>query len=98
MADSLPADLAALSAAEHLAHAHAHTVAAGQHADLAATHIHAASDGTTSTTVPDEDSSDGTDGRSAAMASPAAGYAQNRTGFAAGTGAARAYRAATGRR
>ena len=85
-----------LSPADHLAHAHDHTVAAGHHASQAAGHILAASGEPldTSEWTADED-----DGRALpAAASPQSGYAQNRTGFAAGTGAARAYRAATGRR
>lgn len=86
--------MGAMTPAEHLDHAHRHTKAAGEHLDLAATHIKAArSDG--------DDGGDGEDsarGMPVIASPPSAGYAQNRTGFAAGTGAARAYRAATGRR
>lgn len=86
-----------LSPAEHLAHAHAHAKSAGVHADLALTHLMAAHGGD------DGDGSDGTDGggdRAMPVVAdpPQAGYAQNRTGFRNGTGAARAYRQATGRK
>ena len=88
-----------MTPAEHLAHAHAHTVSAGQHAGLAATHIQAAH-------AADADGDDGgaavADDASRAMpvvaSPPQAGYAQNRTSFAAASGAARSYRAATRRR
>lgn len=91
-----------MSPAEHLAHAHAHTHSAGVHADLAESHIQAAHD-----SLPDGSDGDGSSGgdgndgdRSmpAVPSPPQAGYAQNRTGFAAGTGAARSFRAATRRR
>lgn len=94
-----PDSLDAMSPAEHLDHAHRHTLAAGQHVDLAATHIQAAS--ATDGDSDDGGGSDGSDGgggtRSAPGAAARAG-AQYRTGFPPGTGAARSLRAATGRR
>lgn len=92
---STPDGMDAMTPAEHIDHAHRHAEAAGQHADLAATHLKAAGSGY------DGGDGDGDGDAGRAMppaASPQAGYAQNRTGFAAGTGAARAHRAATGRR
>lgn len=113
MADRAPDGMTNLTPGEHLVHAHAHTISAGVHADLAAAHVKAAHDG-----APDGaggDAGEGTDGGSDGRSLPAfttppqagyaqnrtgppqIGYAQNRTGFSAGSGAARAYRAATRR-
>jgi hypothetical protein len=91
-----------MTPAEHVATAHAHTVSAGVHADLAATHLKLARDGTVKMTAPDGGGDDdGEAGRAMTAVTaglPQSGYAQNRTGFRPGTGAARAYRAATRRR
>jgi hypothetical protein len=96
---------AGMSPAEHLDHAHRHTSAAGQHADLAASHVKAAMDTLMAPGDGDGDdgsdsSGDGSSDRSMPVVAdpPQAGYAQNRTGFNPRSGAARAYRQATGRR
>ncbi len=104
MADRAPDGMTNLTPGEHLVHAHAHTISAGVHADLAAAHVKAAHDGGPDVTGAGGDAGEGTDGGSDGRSLPAfttppqAGYAQNRTRFAAGTGAARSYRAATGKR
>ena len=100
MADGAAGDLGGMSSAEHLDHAHRHTKAAGQHADLAATHL-AAAIGNSDDSGGGDDGTDGGGGdrgMPVVASPPQAGYAQNRTSFSAGSGAARAYRAATGRR
>ena len=96
---SMPDGTGKMTPAEHLAHAHAHAKSAGVHADLALNHIKAANDGATTVSGPDGDDGDSSGDRSMPVVAspPQAGYAQNRTGFAAGSGAARAYRAATGK-
>lgn len=92
---SAPADGddACMTPADHLDHAHQHTVAAVHHVGQAAGHILAAGG-----ISPDTGEWTDADRALPAAASPQAGYAQNRTGFAARSGAARAFRGATGRR
>jgi hypothetical protein len=111
MADRAPDGMKDASPHEHLAYAHAHTISAGVHADLAAAHVAAAHDSFGDyAPIGESDSSDGSDGtdggsgdggdRSMPVVAtpPQAGYAQNRTHFPAASGAARSYRAATRRR
>lgn len=84
-----------MTPADHLDPAHGHTVAAVHHASQAAGHLVAAG-----AEAPDTSEWTGDDdGRTMpAAGSPQAGYGQNRTRFAAGTGAAHAHRQAMGRR
>lgn len=97
-----PDEMDGLSAAEHLAQAHHHVESAGVHADLAREHLarlepaDADSDGDAG----HGDTDSGADGRSMPASAQPQGSAQARgiTAVSGGTGAARAWRQATGRR
>ena len=104
-----PGELDGLSAAEHLAHVHEHHQAAGEHADLASEHVKSAgehlahlepADGDGGHDGDGSDGDAGHDGRAMPASAQPQGSAQARSMAAVrgNTGAARAYRMATGRR